>query len=68
MAKHESRGSMLEPGQYVVLAGAPDWGFGQIQSIAGDRVTVNFENAGKRVINIKNAELLPADPTGRAHP
>jgi hypothetical protein len=62
MANRESHGSMLEPGQYVVLAGVPDWGFGQIQSVVGDRVTVNFENAGKRVINIKNAELLPADP------
>jgi FKBP-type peptidyl-prolyl cis-trans isomerase 2 len=65
MTKHESQGSMLEPGQYVVLEGAPDWGLGQVQSVAGDRVTVNFENAGKRVINVKNAELEPADPVGR---
>lgn len=66
MAKHESLGSMLEPGQYVVLEGAHDWGLGQVQSVAGERVTVNFENAGKRVINIKNAELKPVDPAGRA--
>jgi FKBP-type peptidyl-prolyl cis-trans isomerase 2 len=65
MTKHESQGSMLEPGQYVVLEGAADWGLGQVQSVAGDRVTVNFENAGKRVINVKNAELKPADPAGR---
>jgi hypothetical protein len=65
MTKHESQGSMLEPGQYVVLEGAADWGLGQVQSVAGDRVTVNFENAGKRVINVRNAELRPADPSGR---
>jgi hypothetical protein len=29
----------------------PDWGVGQIQSVIGDRITVNFENAGKRLIN-----------------
>jgi len=39
---------------------------GQVQSVAGERVTVNFENAGKRVINIQNAELTPVDPAGRA--
>ena len=47
----------LEPGQYVRLAGAPDWGVGQIQSVVGDRVTVNFENGGKRLINLKSATL-----------
>lgn len=57
---------MLEPGQYVVLEGARDWGLGQVQSVAGERVTVNFENAGKRVININNADLKPVDPAGRA--
>ncbi|PZW43623.1 uncharacterized protein DUF3553 [Humitalea rosea] len=29
----------------------PDWGIGQVQSVIGDRVTVNFENAGKVLIN-----------------
>lgn len=29
----------------------PDWGTGQVQSVIGDRVTVNFENAGKVLIN-----------------
>jgi FKBP-type peptidyl-prolyl cis-trans isomerase 2 len=66
MAKHESLASMLEPGQYVVLEGADDWGLGQIQSVAGERVTVNFEHAGKRVINLKNANLNTVDPAGRA--
>lgn len=51
--------SSLEPGTYVILAGATDWGLGQVQCIVGTRVTVNFENAGKRVINIAHAELRP---------
>ncbi len=29
----------------------PDWGVGQVQSVIGDRVTVNFEHAGKVLIN-----------------
>jgi hypothetical protein len=29
----------------------PDWGLGQVQSAVGNRITVNFENAGKRLIN-----------------
>ena len=33
------------------------WGIGQVQSIINDKVTVNFENAGKKVINAKNVEL-----------
>ena len=33
------------------------WGIGQVQSIIKDKVTVNFENAGKKVINCKNIEL-----------
>jgi len=51
--------SSIEPGTYVILTGAPDWGLGQVQSVVGTRVTVNFENAGKRVINIAHAELRP---------
>ena len=30
---------------------------GQVQSIIGNKVTVNFENYGKRVINIENIRL-----------
>ncbi len=29
------------------LPDRPEWGIGQVQSVAGDRITVNFENAGK---------------------
>jgi FKBP-type peptidyl-prolyl cis-trans isomerase 2 len=40
-----------EPGQRVKHPGHPEWGLGQVQSVAGARVTVNFEHAGKLLIN-----------------
>jgi hypothetical protein len=41
----------LEPGRFVRHPGRPDWGLGQVQSAVGLRVTVNFEHAGKVLIN-----------------
>ena len=43
----------FEPGDYVINPTQKDWGIGQIQSIIGNKVTVNFENTGKQVINIE---------------
>ena len=40
-----------KPGDYVINASEKAWGIGQIQSIIKNKVTVNFENAGKKVIN-----------------
>ncbi len=40
----------LEVGAIVRHRDEPDWGLGQIQSIIGTRVTVNFENQGKVVL------------------
>ena len=53
--------SEYEPGQRVRHPGQPDWGVGQIQSVVGDRVTVNFEHAGKRLINTAVVTLVPVD-------
>ena len=47
----------FEPGDYVVNPTNKSWGIGQVQSIIGNKVTVNFENNGKRVINIENIKL-----------
>ena len=44
----------FEPGDYVINPANKDWGIGQVQSIIGNKVTVNFENSGKRVINVEN--------------
>ena len=47
----------FEPGDYVKNPANSEWGIGQVQSIIGNKVTVNFENFGKRVINIENVKL-----------
>ena len=41
----------LEPGMLVRHPGAPDWGLGQVQSVIAGRITVNFEESGKQVID-----------------
>ena len=40
-----------EPGDKVTNPDNKDWGIGQVQSIINGKVTVNFENVGKKVIN-----------------
>jgi len=50
-------GSTLAPGEWVRLASAREWGIGQVQSVAGIRVTVNFEHAGKRLVMTDTAIL-----------
>jgi transcription elongation factor GreA-like protein len=53
--------SLFEPGQYVRHPQRPEWGVGQVQSVVGDRVTVNFEHAGKLLINTAHTVLEPVD-------
>lgn len=43
--------ALLEPGNIVRHPQEPDWGLGQVQSNIGGRVTVNFQNMGKVVID-----------------
>ena len=38
-------------GDFVIHPKQPEWGLGQIQSIVGMNVTVNFEHVGKQMIN-----------------
>ena len=47
----------LEPGMLVRHPGQPDWGVGQVQSRIGLRITVNFQNAGKVVIDGARVDL-----------
>ena len=49
--------SELIPGLFVVNQNKPEWGIGQIQSSIKNIVTVNFENVGKKVININEINL-----------
>ena len=47
----------FDPGDKVINLLNKDWGMGQVQSIINGKVTVNFENVGKKVINISNVNL-----------
>ena len=49
----------LEPGMLVRHPGCPDWGVGQVQSRIGTRITVNFPDAGKVVIDGTRIALEP---------
>ncbi len=51
-------------GDFVRHPQKPEWGLGQVQSITGMRVVVNFEDAGKMFINCEIVNLEPvADKT-----
>ena len=47
----------FEPGDKVFNPANKDWGIGQVQSIINGMVTVNYENAGKKVNNAKHIQL-----------
>ena len=51
----------FEPGDKVINPLNKDWGIGQVQSIINNKITVNFENAGKKVINSENIKLEKYD-------
>ena len=48
---------ILEPGMIVRHPGAPEWGTGQDQSRIGNRITVNFDHAGKQVVDGRHVNL-----------
>lgn len=57
-------GSDYSLGDFVYLPHHPDWGVGQVQSVIGARVTVNFDHAGKQLINTDTVRLAPLPPEG----
>ncbi len=54
--------SFLEPGMLVRHPARPEWGVGQVQSNIGDKITVNFPEAGKIVIDGRQVDLDLATP------
>ncbi len=56
------RMSWFEPGLWVRHPGEPGWGVGQVQSVVGHRVTVNFLHAGKVLVNTAVVGLEAAGP------
>ncbi len=47
----------FEPGDKVISTNNKYWGIGQVQTIINEKITVNFENVGKKVINSNNIKL-----------
>jgi len=52
---------LITPGVFVRHPQQPDWGLGQVQSVVGHRVTVNFEHAGKHLIDTRRQPLQVID-------
>jgi hypothetical protein len=57
--------SFLEPGAMVRHPERDDWGLGQVQSVAGRRITVNFVDAGKQTIDAERVALIYVGPDPR---
>ena len=53
--------AFLEPGMLVQHPDQPDWGTGQVQSNISGKITVNFQEVGKVVINGSHVVLLPVN-------
>ena len=51
--------ALLQPGMLVRHPTRGDWGLGQVQSNIGGKITVNFEHAGKVVIEAALIDLIP---------
>ena len=48
----------LTPGIYVINEDKKnEWGLGQVQSSINDKITINFENVGKKTINPNKVKL-----------
>ncbi|HUF87437.1 MAG TPA: DUF3553 domain-containing protein [Thermohalobaculum sp.] len=56
--------AFLEVGAIVRHRDEPEWGLGQVQSIIGTRITVNFENQGKVVMQGSD---LPLEQVAQDH-
>lgn len=55
--------AILAPGMFVRHPSYPDWGTGQVQSNIGGKITVNFRDEGKVVIDGSRVVLVPVfDP------
>lgn len=51
--------ALLEPGMLVRHPDQPEWGLGQVQSNIGGRITVNFQEQGKVVLDGRVIALTP---------
>lgn len=56
--------AILEPGMLVRHPTQADWGIGQVQSNIAGKVTVNFRDAGKVVIDGRTVSLIIVNSQG----
>ena len=54
---NQSQVSEITPGMFVVNELHKEWGIGQVQSSINEKITINFEHVGKKVINIDKVSL-----------
>ena len=57
----ENQFTIFTPGIYVVNVDKQnEWGIGQIQSAINNLITINFENVGKKTVNVNlvNLEII----------
>jgi hypothetical protein len=57
---------LLTPGAIVRHPDQPDWGLGRIQAVDGDRIAVNFEEAGRQIIRPRYVVLEIVEAAGGA--
>ena len=53
--------SEITPGTYVINELSEEWGIGQVQSSIKEKITINFEHVGKKVINVNKVPLKIVD-------
>lgn len=56
---------LLEPGMFVRHPAEPDWGIGQVQSVINGKITVNFEQVGKKTVDGRRIDLTPVFDMGQ---
>ena len=66
-AGREDLNALLTPGMLVRHPDRPDWGVGQVQSNIGGKLTVNFRDEGKIVIDSFRMGLVPVFPDSSGH-
>ena len=52
---------LITPGMFVVNKLHEEWGIGQVQSSIYEKITINFEHVGKKVINVNKVPLKIVD-------
>ena len=54
----DSYSSLYTPGIFVINTDKKnEWGIGQIQSSINNLITINFENVGKKTMNVSKVNL-----------